>query len=83
MRDSSKRVPASWMAMAFPSTSFDAAEDEEEEASLLRLLLPPALILDGLMVELCCKGWFLFHCKCLCRYYLCVVCRLHPMLRGA
>ncbi len=55
MRDSSKRVPASWMAMAFPSTSLDTAEDEEEEASLLRLLLPPALILDGLMVELCCN----------------------------
>jgi len=55
--DSSKRVPASWMAMAFPSTSLDTAvDDEEEEPSLLRLLLPPVLILDGLMVfELCCN----------------------------
>ena len=52
MRESSKRVPASWMARAFPSTSLEPATGvvEEEEASLLRLLLPAVLILEGLMV---------------------------------
>lgn len=53
MRESSKRVPASWMARAFPSTSLEAAVDEEE-ASLLRLL-PPLLILEGLMIVLAVK----------------------------
>lgn len=55
MRESSKRVPASWMARAFPSTSLEPAGVvvvEEEEASLLRLLLPAVLILEGLMVVL-------------------------------
>ncbi len=71
MRDSSNRVPASWMAMAFPSTSLDTAEDEEEEATLLRLLLllPPALILDGLMVS--CVAtivcWFALQIMCFVR----------------
>lgn len=64
MRESSKSVPASWMAMAFPSTSLDTdVDDDEDEASLLRLLLPPVLILDGLMVfELCCNKYVASEC---------------------
>ena len=43
------------MARAFPSTSLEPAVDDEEEeveASLLRLL-PPVLILEGLMCVYC------------------------------